>query len=114
MKAAEPRVEELPSSWLLASIVHLAGPREDDLIVMAAGPLRGANVTTFWIFRPTEHGYQLAATAPAHDLVIQEGESKGLRSIGLLSATGNRVHTVELRFDGEKYAPTIDKWEEIP
>src|SRR3974390_2307895 len=38
--------------WLRASEIHLSGPNEKDLVIVACGPLAGANVTRFWVLRP--------------------------------------------------------------
>jgi hypothetical protein len=87
----------------MASGVHLAGTDENDIVVVAAGLLSGANVTTFWVLRPVDRGYELLLTAPAHDLVIKRTRSKGYKNIELLSATAVEVSTVSLRFDGRRY-----------
>jgi hypothetical protein len=87
----------------MASEVHLTGPEEKDLVVVAAGLLRGANVTTFWVLRPADGGYELLLTAPAHDLIIKQSRSKGYKNIELLSATAVWVSTMSLRFDGRRY-----------
>ena len=95
---------QLPRDWLSAAEVHLAGPNEKDFVVMAVGLLRGANITTFWVFRPTSGGgYEMLLDAPAHDLIIKESRSKGYRDIELLSATAVSVTTVNVRFDAKKY-----------
>src|SRR5262249_16232636 len=39
----------VPMGWFPASEIHLHGREERDLVVMGIGPIRGANVTTFWI-----------------------------------------------------------------
>jgi hypothetical protein len=41
MAATDP----LPPSWFSASVLHLHGPVEKDIVVMATGTLRGANIT---------------------------------------------------------------------
>jgi hypothetical protein len=52
-----------PSTWFLASEVHLAGPNEKDIVVMGKCPVCGANVVPFWVFRPDEHGHELILAA---------------------------------------------------
>jgi hypothetical protein len=96
--------EKAPLSWFSASAVHLNGSPRVDLVVMAIGPLRGANVTTFWVFRATPHGYELVMTAPAHDLGVMNTRSKGYRDIELTSLTAVQVSSVLCRFDGKRYA----------
>jgi hypothetical protein len=113
MKNEEPPSQGLPLSWFSASAVHLSNPREEDLVVVGVGELRGANVSTFWVFRPTTHGHELIMMAPAHDLVVTRARWNGYREIELLSATATKVQTVLLRFDGKRYASKSDKWEDI-
>ena len=92
-----------PKGWLMASEVRLNGPDENDIIAVATGLLRGANVTTFWVLRPSSRGYELLLTAPAHDLFIRGTRSKGYKDIELSSATAGEVSTVSLKFDGKHY-----------
>jgi hypothetical protein len=103
LKSQAPAMTQVPAGWLMASEVHLAGTDENDIVVVAAGLLSGANVTTFWFFRPADRGYELLLTAPAHDLVIKRTRSKRYKDIELLSATALEVSTVSLRFDGRRY-----------
>ncbi len=92
-----------PSDSLLASEIHLHTPSEKDLVIMGAGPLAGANVTTFWIFRPTNQGYELLLNAAAHDLDVKSARSNGYRDIELLSATADSISRVLCKFNGETY-----------
>lgn len=94
---------QLPKNWLSASEVHLTEPNEKDIVVMGVGLFRGANVTTFWVFRPTKGGYEMLLDAPVHDLIIKNSRSSGYRDIALLSATAVAVSTVIVRFDGKRY-----------
>lgn len=103
LKSNEPPLTHAPSSWFSTSEIHLAGPEEKDLVVMAIGELRGANVTRFWIFRPTLSGHELIFYAPVHSLIVKRTRAKGYREIELFSATAIEWSTVTLRFDGKKY-----------
>jgi hypothetical protein len=95
--------EKIPSSWFSASAIHLSSPQRVDLVVMGQGPLRGANVVTFWVFSDTGDGYALVLRAPAHDLAVKNTRWKRHRDIALISATAVEVTTVLYRFDGKKY-----------
>jgi len=95
--------EKIPISWFSASAIHLSRPEQTDLVVMEVGPLRGANVITFWIFSATTHGYRLVLMAPAHDLIVKNTRWKGYREIELVSMTALEISTVLVRFDGERY-----------
>lgn len=94
---------EIPPSWFSASAIHLNRPEQVDLVVMGVGPLRGANVTTFWVFSAAARGYELVLMAPAHDLIVTKTRWKGHRDIELISMTAVDISTVVVRFDGERY-----------
>ena len=95
---------KLPQTWFSASAIHLGGPDKIDLVVVGVGPLMGANVTTFWVFRATPSGHELALTAAAHDLNVMKTSWKGYREIELVSATAEQVSSVMLRWDGKQYS----------
>ena len=94
---------KIPLSWFSAATVHLRSPEKVDLIVMGEGPLRGANVVTFWIFQSTTHGYRLILTAPAHDLVVKNTRWNGYHDIILMSATAEQISITLYKFDGKRY-----------
>jgi hypothetical protein len=95
--------EKLPASWFSAATIHLSTPEQKDLVVMGTGPLRGANVITFWVFCAVRRGYKLVMTAPAHDLTVKNTRWKGHRDIELTSMTVARISTVLCRYDGKRY-----------
>jgi hypothetical protein len=96
--------DQLPLSWFAVSEVHLAGPREKDLVVMATGRLGGANVTTFWVFRPTEHGHELVLNGPALVLNIKKERANGYKMIELTKVVHlDTIDSVTLRFNGSRY-----------
>jgi hypothetical protein len=103
MENADPVVKAPPQDWFSASVVHLSASGEEDLIVQAKGPLRGANVDTFWVFLRTPNGAELVLTAPVHDLAIKRARHNGYRDIELLGATAVEWSTTLLRFNGRKY-----------
>lgn len=106
-------ISSLPKSWFLVSEVHLGGPDERDLVVIAAGRLQGANVTTYWIFRAYPGGLVQLLKAPAHTIVIKNQRSKGYKNVELMSATSDQVSTTLCRFNGTRYVPTERKLEKI-
>jgi hypothetical protein len=105
--------EKLPPSWFSASAIHLNTSNEIDLIVIGETPILGANVTTFWVFRPTSHGHELVLTAPALDLVVKRARWMGYREIELMAATASDVSTVLYRFNGKQYAAFKERSEQI-
>jgi hypothetical protein len=95
--------EKVPESWFVASVVHLASKNEGDLIVMGVGPVRGANVTTFWLLRPKGEVFELLLTATAHTLKVTQARSNGYRDVELVSATAVRVSTSLFTFRAGTY-----------
>lgn len=106
--------KSVPASWFSASLTHLSGPNEQDLIVMGTGPLRGANVIPFWVFCVAANGYELVLASPAHDLIVKKTRWRGHRDIELISITAREISTVLCRFDGKKYKQYRSKLEHIP
>lgn len=100
---------EPPESWFSASQIHLSSGKRADLVVMGEGPIRGANVTTFWVFRATDGGHELVMMSPAHDLVVKKTQHKGYRDLELLSATAIENWTITLHFDEKKYVKFSEK-----
>jgi hypothetical protein len=93
-----------PASWFLPSEVHLNGPHEADLIVVGAGPILGANVTLFWVFRPSRSGgFNLLLRVSAHDLNIMESRTGGYRDIEVVAATAVSVTKGTYTFRGSAY-----------
>jgi len=105
--------EQLPRSWFLASAVHLGGPQESDLIVIARSELMGANLTTFLLFMQTPKGMKLVLTAPAHDLFIKSSRSHGHRDIKMFAMTAIRIMSVTFHYDGNQYQKSSSSDETI-
>ena len=105
---------QLPPSWFSASAVRLDGDGEKDVVVMATGALRGANITTFWVFRATNRGYELAFEAHEHDLIVTNKRWKGYRVIETDSMTAVLVRTAWYRLEGGQYKMFKDTgWKDI-
>lgn len=101
--------DKLPGSWFLASEVHLTNRGEKDLVIIGVGPIRGANVTTFWIFRPRDGAFESILDPPAsvHTLTIRGTQSNGYKDIELLSATATTISSVLCKFEGTSYKQTV-------
>jgi hypothetical protein len=123
--------EKLPGNWFVASVIHLDGPIELDLIALPAGRLPetpggkisanvcliGPNTGGFWVLRRTPTGFQLVLSQMAHSLEILNTRSNGLRDIRLtrlpcastqlriISLAG--VSTISL---GRKQGPMAKAW----
>jgi hypothetical protein len=113
MKDADPPVQLPPSSWFSASNVHLAKPEELDLVILGEGPLTGANVIMFWVFRNTGHGYDLVLRAGGHDLHIKRHRTNGYRDIEADSVTSMKFNSKIYRFDGTRYVVQRDETAQI-
>ncbi|HEV2136817.1 MAG TPA: hypothetical protein VGR47_21535 [Terracidiphilus sp.] len=113
MEDEDPPLKSIPASWFSASEVHLAGPNEKDLIVVGVGELRGANVVTFWVFRPVAGGYELVLTGASHDLAVKKTRWKGYREIELSGATAVEFFSTTFRWDGTKYVNFREESHEI-
>jgi hypothetical protein len=113
LDSESPAFKTLPTSWFSASVVHLGSPSEKDMVLVGRGPMQGSNVTQYWLFRKKGSGYVKVLSAHALDLILLDKRWNGLREVELLSATGVKIHTVILRFDGKQYAVISDNWEPI-
>ena len=107
------RSENLPPSWFSASAIHLGSANRTDLVVVGQPPISGGNLAIFGVFCAAANGYQLALTAPAHDLVVKNALWNGYRNIELTSMTAVQISTVLLRFDGKRYREYRSKSEPI-
>jgi hypothetical protein len=105
--------DHLPTSWFSAAEVHLSKPSERDLIVVAQGPLMGANVDVFWVFTRGGATYALALTIPAHDLIVEKSRSNGYRDLESMGATAATVTTVSFHYDGDHYREYSEKTEDM-
>jgi hypothetical protein len=103
IKAEGLGTKKPPSSWFSTSVVNLSPDNGRHLLVMAIGPLRGANVTHFWIFQTTSRGYRLVLNAPAHDVIVKNTTSFGLRDIELVSMSAVTLSRAVCRFNGKHY-----------
>ena len=95
--------EKLPTSWFWASQVHLSGTEEEDVVVVGRCPICGANVSVFWIFRPTLNGFDKVLFTGALNLEIKKHRSRGYKEIETSSVTMQKVWTELWRFDGKHY-----------
>ena len=95
--------DSFPSDWFQVSELHLSRSEEPDLIVVGDGPLRGANITTFWLYRPVQDGYELLLKPSAYLLDIKESRSHQYRDIELSSTTATMTTISVLKYDGRKY-----------
>ena len=91
------------ASWLTASEIHLNNDRLPDLVVMATGSLRGANITPFWVFLNTPRGYRQVLSTAAHGLTVMNTRTRGHRNIRRNAMTAVDVIIETFRFNGREY-----------
>jgi hypothetical protein len=94
---------EMPASWFVASQISLNNDSQPDLIVMGVGPLRGANITPFWVFNNSLKGYKLVLMTATHSLTILDARTKGHRQIKTAAMTAVDVHINVYKFNGREY-----------
>ncbi len=104
-----PRPKQVPSSWFFASVVHLAGPDQKDVVVMGRCPVCGANVVPFWVFRPTANGYEQVMFGGGLSLSVGKHRTHGYLDIETSLVSMQKPWTGSWRFDGQKYHLVPDK-----
>jgi hypothetical protein len=114
LDAQNPSQREVPRAWLSASKVHLAGRDENNVVIQGIGPILGANVTTFWVFRDNGDKAALLLEVIAHDLIIRQPRTKGYLTIDAVSATASFVTTDSFQMKNGKYAKWREKTEKLP
>jgi hypothetical protein len=103
VRHALPKSKPIPAKWLLVSQLHLADTPEEDYLAIGRGPLGGANVATFWIFRQHGKSFDLVLTVSAHDLMLRPSTSHGLRDLEAVTITSGNVTLADYSFDGIRY-----------
>jgi len=105
--------KETPHTWFQASSIHLKDSNEDDFVVQGTGPILGANVTTFWVFRMTGDKATLLLKVIAHDLLVKSTRRNGYLAIDAVSATASTVTTTSFEIKGNSYAKYHERTEQI-
>src|SRR5208282_1683510 len=104
----------ISASWFEAAQVHLNGPEEIGLLVKAKdGCLFGANIGPFWVFRKTQHGYELLLDVDALGVELLPSRTQGHKDISAGAVAGGKAVSVFYKFDGRKYQESGSKVEEI-
>jgi hypothetical protein len=105
---------DISASWFEASQIHLDGPEEIDLLVKAKdGCLFGANIGPFWIFRKTQHGYELLLGVSALGVELLPSRTNGHKDVSTGGVAGGKAATVFYKFDGRRYQESGNKVEAI-
>lgn len=88
--------------------VQLNGQQERELIVIGRGPLRGSNVTTFWVSQFQNGRFKVLLNAVGHTLIVSCEQTKRHRDIEVLAATAVSSSRVVFKFNGTYYRPVGD------
>lgn len=91
------------ASSLLASVIHLNSPDEQDLVVIGQGDLVSSGSTVFWIYRPSPTGYEMIFTTNGGELTVKNSRTKGYRDLLVVTPNGPRSHRAQYHFDGRQY-----------
>ena len=104
---------QLLNSWFIASEIHLAGPKESDLVIVPSpeiGPVHMcfnsvSGIGWFWIYRKIGERYRLVLKAAGNGLNILKTRTNGYRNIqaGSIGMAGRYVTTITFCFDGKLY-----------
>ncbi len=105
-----PPILRVTGEGLEASVIHLHGSRERDLVVIGAGePFIGANVGPFWIIRDLPTGPKVVFRAITLQLNILKTSSHGLRDVEAVAATAVTDTQTQFRFNGTQYVIRISR-----
>ena len=103
------RPEELPASWFKASVIHLAGSTEQDVVVMGNCPVCGANEAPFWVFRPVGTGYGPVFFGNGLALSVSKHRSNGYLDLETSLLVMQKPWTGVWHFNGSKYLLVPEK-----
>lgn len=104
--------EQVPASWFVASVIHLNGSKETDIIAqpsdLAEGPspnrcLFGAHAVPFWVLRNASGRYALLLSVYADGLEVLDSRTNGYRDIRILSLTAVTRTTLLFKFARNRY-----------
>ncbi len=99
-----PPASKLTQEGLEATVVHLCGSGERDLVVIGNGePFIGANVGPFWIVRDLPAGPAVVLSEISLGLTIETSRSNKCLNIEAFAATAVEGTTTDFRFNGQKY-----------
>ena len=109
-------------SWFIASVIHLAGPNEADLVVVPS--FQGeesmcfesvSGIGLFWIFRNNGgKQYQLALRTYGNQIVILPSRTKDYRNVrsDTIGQAGRYLTESTFRFNGNSYVVAQERTEE--
>jgi len=109
------------SSWFVASVIHLDGPREADLAVVPSfqGQERmcfqsPAGIGLFWLFRKHGERYELILSTWGGGLEILTTKTDSHRDVrtGTLGQAGRSLTNITFHFNGTRYVANKETTQE--
>lgn len=109
------------SSWFVASLIHLNGPKEADLVVVPS--FQGqesmcfqspAGIGLFWIFRKHGERYELVLSTWGGGLEILTTKTNSYRNVmtGTLGQAGRNLTNITFHFTGTRYVANKETTQE--
>ena len=106
----DPPIPKLTQDGLEATMVHLCGSGERDLVVIGNGEAyAGANVGPFWIIRDLPMGPLVVLSEISLGLTIETKRSNKCLNVQAFAATAEVGTTTDFSFNGEKYVVSRQK-----
>jgi len=111
----DPSMPKLTQDGIEATVVHLCGSGERDLIAIGnGGGLEGANVGPFWIIRDLPAGPVVVFSEPSLGLTIDTKRSNKCLNVESTTATAVEITTTEFHFNGDRYIVSKQKSARLP
>jgi hypothetical protein len=112
--ASQSPTTKLTQDGLEATVVHLCGAAERDLVVVGYGSqFAGANVGPFWVIRDLTAGPAVVLSETSLGLTIQTRRSNKCLNVQAFSATAVEGTTTDFSFNGQKYVITGQKSQKL-
>jgi len=100
----------LTQDGLEATVVHLCGSGERDVVVIGDGaPFVGANIGPFWIIRDLPAGPVVVLGELSLSLTIETKRSNKCLNVEAFAATATDGTTTDYSFDGTRYIASKQK-----
>lgn len=99
-------VDQIPSSWFVASELRLSPTASSGLVVRGEHPcLGGAHIAQFWVLAKTATGYNIVFRGRADGLSVLSTRKNGYRDLQLIIVTqaGAYVDDVNFRYGNGRY-----------
>ncbi len=109
-----PSAPKLTQEGIEATVVHLCGSSERDLLVIGNGEaFVGANLGPFWIIRSLPTGPTVVLSELSLALTIETKRSNKCLSVQAFAATATVGTTTDFTFNGEKYVVSRQKSQKL-